>query len=165
MRTQVQSLALLTGLRIDPAWPWAVMQAADEARSYSSNSTPSLGNSLCHRFGPKRPKTKKKSKRLQKPEIVYFSSLTNKKKNLNKKKKHKMLVFLYPEWSINDCWFLILCVLCVCVLKRGRGIMKSDLFGGFECKLFHIFKEINTHRHCVNSWTCSLAHRKRRVLE
>ena len=61
MRTQFQSLALLSGLRI---WCcrelWCRLQtrlryciAVAVASSFSSNSTTSLGTSICHRCGPK----------------------------------------------------------------------------------------------------------------
>ena len=69
VRTQVQSLALLNGLRI---WRghelWCRMQtwlgsrvdvAVVKASSYNSNLTPSLGTSICHRCGPKKTKINK----------------------------------------------------------------------------------------------------------
>ena len=68
MRTQVRSLALLSGLRIQcyrELWcrsqTWlgsdmAVAVAVAEADSYSSDSTPSLGTSIGHRFSPKKTK-------------------------------------------------------------------------------------------------------------
>ena len=69
MRIHVQSLALFSGLRI---WHCHKMQCSSQmwfgsgvalavvqASSCSSNSIPSLGNSICHRCGPK---TKKKYK-------------------------------------------------------------------------------------------------------
>ena len=64
MRMQVQSMALLIGLRI---WHchklWCRLQmrlgsciavAVAQASSCSSNSTPSLGTSICHRCAPKK---------------------------------------------------------------------------------------------------------------
>ena len=68
MKTRVQSLASLSGLRI---WRclelWSRSQtqlgsqvtvAVAQASSYSSNSTPSLGTSICWRCGPKETKKK-----------------------------------------------------------------------------------------------------------
>ena len=68
---QVQSLALLSGLRMRGCrelWCWSQMQlrsgvamvAVAWASNYSSDSTPILGNSICHECGPKN-KLKKKS--------------------------------------------------------------------------------------------------------
>ena len=69
MRLQVPSLALLSGLRI---WHchelWCRLQmrlrfhvavALVQAGSYSSDSTPSLGTSMCRERGPKETKKKK----------------------------------------------------------------------------------------------------------
>ena len=69
MRTQVQSLASLSGLRI---WRcgelWYRLQsrlrsgiavAVAQASGYSSESTPSLGTSICPGSGPKKTKNKK----------------------------------------------------------------------------------------------------------
>ena len=68
MRMQVQSLAPLSGLRIrhccgtgcrygsDPTLLWLWLWAG----SYSSDSTPSLGTSICHRYDTKKQKKKKK---------------------------------------------------------------------------------------------------------
>ena len=70
MRFQVQSLVLLSGLRIwrcHELWyrsqMWlgsgiAVAVAYDS--SHSSNSTSTLGSSICHRYSPKKQKTNKK---------------------------------------------------------------------------------------------------------
>ena len=68
MRLQVQSLASLSGLRIqDCCELWCRSQtrfgshmavAVVQAGSYSSNSTPSLATSICRRFGPKKTKDK-----------------------------------------------------------------------------------------------------------
>ena len=68
MRLRVQSLASLSELRI---WHccelWCRFQtwlgsliAVAVAGSYSSNWTPSLGTSICHRCSPKKAKKKKK---------------------------------------------------------------------------------------------------------
>ena len=67
MRTQVRSLALLGALRF---WRcqelWCGLQtwlgsdvAVAVVSGYSSDSTPSLGTSMCHRCGPKKKKKKK----------------------------------------------------------------------------------------------------------
>ena len=69
MRLQVWSLASLSGLRI---WSccelWCRLQmqlgpgvaaAVAQARSWNSDSTPSLGTSMCHRCGLKKKKIKK----------------------------------------------------------------------------------------------------------
>ena len=63
MRTQVRSLALLSVLRIQHChelWCRLQMQlgsgvavAVVYAGSYSSDSTPSMGTSICHRCSPK----------------------------------------------------------------------------------------------------------------
>ena len=72
MRMQVWSLAFLRGLRVQHCcelWcrsqTWlrtrvAVAVAVAQAGSCSSNSTPSLGNSIDHTCGPKKQKKKKK---------------------------------------------------------------------------------------------------------
>ena len=68
MRLWVRSLASLSGLRI---WHccalWCGLQtqlgsgvAVVRAGSYSSDSTPSLGTSMCHGYGPQKTKKKKK---------------------------------------------------------------------------------------------------------
>ena len=61
VRMQVRSLALLSGLKIQHycklqcrAWTWlgsGVTIAVVKAGSCSSDSTPSLGTSICHRYG------------------------------------------------------------------------------------------------------------------
>ena len=64
MRTKVQTLALLSGLRIQPCcklWCVGLRHGLDpmllwlwySPGGYSSNSTPSLGTSICLRCGPK----------------------------------------------------------------------------------------------------------------
>ena len=65
MRTRVQCLASLRGLRIrhcHELWcrsqMWHCM-AVVQTNSCSSNSTPSLGTSICHGCGPKKTKKKK----------------------------------------------------------------------------------------------------------
>ena len=72
MRMQVQSQALLSGLgiwRFCELWCWSQtwlgsggVVAMAVASSCSSDSTPSLGTSICHRWGPKKQKTNKKPK-------------------------------------------------------------------------------------------------------
>ena len=71
MRTWVQPLALLSGLKIQHCHElWCRSQtrlrsrvavAVAEARNYSSNSTPSLGTSICGGSGLRNGKKKKKS--------------------------------------------------------------------------------------------------------
>ena len=71
MRMQVPSLALLGGLRIlccHELWCRSQTQLRSDiavalvyAGGYSSDLTPSLGTSICHLCGPKRPKKKKKN--------------------------------------------------------------------------------------------------------
>ena len=68
MRTQVRSLVLLSGLRIQCCCElWYRLQtwfgshvavAVVQAGRYSSNSIPSLGTSICHRCGTKKIKRK-----------------------------------------------------------------------------------------------------------
>ena len=70
MRLQVRSLASHSGLRIrrcHELWwrleTWlgsGVAVALEEAGGYNSNSTPSLGISICHGYGPKKDKRPKK---------------------------------------------------------------------------------------------------------
>ena len=70
MRTLVQSLALLSGLRVwrchelwcrSQTWLRSLVAVAlAVAGSYSSDSTPSLGISICRGCGPKKTKKKKK---------------------------------------------------------------------------------------------------------
>ena len=70
MRTQVPSLALLSGLRIWRCrelwcrWQTQLRSGIDvtvkQASSYSSNSTPSLGTSICCECSPKKTKNKLK---------------------------------------------------------------------------------------------------------
>ena len=69
MRTQVWSLALLSGLSIRHCRElWCRLQtwlrsgitvAVVQAGSYSSDSTPSLGTSICHGCGPKKERKEK----------------------------------------------------------------------------------------------------------
>ena len=69
MRMQVRSLASLSGLRIWHClelWCRSKMQFGShvavvvvQAGSYSSDSTPGLGTSICHGCGPKKTKKKK----------------------------------------------------------------------------------------------------------
>ena len=73
MRTQVRSLASLSGLRIwhcRELWCGSQMLlgsgvtvAMVQASSYSSNLTPSLGISICCGSGPRNGKTTKKEKK------------------------------------------------------------------------------------------------------
>ena len=70
MRMQVQSLASLSGLKIwhccelwcrSQMWLGScIAVAVAVASSYTSDSTPSLGTSMCHRCGPKKQKRKTK---------------------------------------------------------------------------------------------------------
>jgi len=72
MRTQVRSLASLSGLRIQccrELWcrsqMWlgsGIAVAVAQDSDYSSNSTPSLGILICHRCGPKKTTTTKKTR-------------------------------------------------------------------------------------------------------
>ena len=76
MRMWVQSLVLLSGLRIwhcHELWyrsqTWlgsAVAMVVAKAGSYSSNLTPSLGISICHRWSPKKKNKKQKQKQREK---------------------------------------------------------------------------------------------------
>ena len=69
MRMRVQSLALLSGLRIwhcrelwcrSQTWlGFRVAVAVVSALSYSSDSTPSLGTSMCRTCGPKKQRKEK----------------------------------------------------------------------------------------------------------
>ena len=85
---QVQSLTLLSRLRIPHCRElWCKLQtrlgshiavAVAQAGSYSSNSTPSLGMSLCHGEALKREREKKKLKKVMK--IVNFICISPKKR-------------------------------------------------------------------------------------
>ena len=83
MRLWVQSLALLSGLRVQHCCVlWCGLQmwlgsdvavALAQAGSYSSDWNPSLGTSMCHRRGPKKQKQKKPTKQknpAKTPEIL-----------------------------------------------------------------------------------------------
>ena len=69
MRLRVRSLASVSGLRIRHCRElWfrsktrlrsGVAVAVVQASSHSSNQTPSLGTSICHRYSPKKQKKKK----------------------------------------------------------------------------------------------------------
>ena len=71
MRAQVRSLASLSGLRIwhccelwcrsQTRLGFFIAAAVAWASGYSSDSTPSLGTSICHRCGPKKDPPPKKS--------------------------------------------------------------------------------------------------------
>ena len=71
MRTLFQSLASLSGLRIQSCHElWCRLQmrlrsdvavALVQAGGYNSDSTPSLGTSICRRCGPKKTKTTTKN--------------------------------------------------------------------------------------------------------
>ena len=75
-RTRVQSLASLKGLRIplcrelqcrSQTWLGScIAVAVAQASRYSSDSTPSLGTSICHKCGPKKTKKKKRAVGLRK---------------------------------------------------------------------------------------------------
>ena len=76
----VRSLALLIGLRIRQCCElWCRSQtrlgsgiavAVAQAGGYSSNSTPSLGTSICHRSGPRKgKKDQEKKKKKEKKEF------------------------------------------------------------------------------------------------
>ena len=71
MRTQVRSLALHSGLRIwrCPELWWLQTQlgycvavAVVQASGYSSNLTPSLGNSICFKCSPKKQEKERERK-------------------------------------------------------------------------------------------------------
>ena len=81
MRTWVQSLALVGGLRIrhcHELWCRLQMQlgshlaeAVVQASSYSSDSTPSLGTSICCGCSPKKTKTNKQTNKKQGNPVLY----------------------------------------------------------------------------------------------
>ena len=81
MRTWVRSLALLSRLRIWRCHELCfglqmllrshVALAVAVASSSSSESTPNLGTSICHKCGPKKQKKKKKKKK-DSTYCVYF---------------------------------------------------------------------------------------------
>ena len=75
MRLQVRPLAPLSGLRIrrcrelwcrsKTRFESGIAVAVAKAGSCSSDSSPSLGTSICHRCGPKKQKRKKKKRTLR----------------------------------------------------------------------------------------------------
>ena len=82
MRLQVWSLASLSGLRIQRCRElWCRLQtwlgsgvavAVEKAGSYSSHSIPSLGTSMCHRYGPKKKKINKIVKFLATYQALFY---------------------------------------------------------------------------------------------
>ena len=88
MRTLVWSLASLSGLRI--CWHYCKLQHRSQMRldsvmpvavtyacSCSSDSTPSLGSSICHRCGPKKKKKERKKKERRSPGKWYLPGETS----------------------------------------------------------------------------------------
>ena len=88
MRMQVRFLASLSRLRIwccRELWWRSQTQlrfgvAVAIASSYSSDWTPSLENSICYRYGPKKTKKKKKKKKKKRPTQIKLLSFNMKKK-------------------------------------------------------------------------------------
>ena len=82
--TGIQPLASLSGLRIQCRCElWCSLQtqlgshiamAVAQAGSYSSDSTPSLGTSIRHGYGPKKTKDQKKKK---KKDVVKIYTMEN----------------------------------------------------------------------------------------
>ena len=82
MRIQIQSLASLSGLRIQhfhELWcrpqMWlgsGVAVAVVKAGSYSSDSTPSLGTSICCECGPKKTKNKNRREKEREKTVIFF---------------------------------------------------------------------------------------------
>ena len=97
MRTWIQPLASLSGLRIlcsPELWcrlqTWlrsGVAVAVVEAGNCNSDSTPSLGTSICHRCGPEKTKQKTKNK------------TPNGQKNLS---VFEIASFVYPDQPIQE---------------------------------------------------------------
>ena len=98
MRTQIRSLASLSGLRI---WPrgelWCRSQtwlgsgvavAVVQAGNYSSDLTPSLGTSICLGCSPKKTKKKKKIACQSKKELIHVYFIN---KSIIKFIKHSFL--------------------------------------------------------------------------
>ena len=81
VRTQIRSLALVSGLRLQSCrklWcmPWmrfrSCIAIVVEAGSCSSSWTPSMGTSICHKCGSKKQK-KKKKKKIKIKKIIYIT--------------------------------------------------------------------------------------------
>ena len=80
MRTQVQSLASLSGLRIQHCHElWCrseirlgslIAVAVTQAGGYSSDLNPSLGTSICHRCGPKKVKRQKRKEKKERMKLI-----------------------------------------------------------------------------------------------
>ena len=87
MRPRVPSLASLSGLKIQNCHElWHRLQtrlgfciavALAWASSYSSDKTPSLGISMCHRCGRKKDKKTKKTKKKKKVQVIYLDIICN----------------------------------------------------------------------------------------
>ena len=100
VRTWVWSLASLCGLRIQRChelWCRLQMQlgsciavAVAQLDSYSSDSTPSLGTSICHGFGPKRQNKTKKN---------HYNELTQKFENGCVKNKEVEFMLWRDFWE------------------------------------------------------------------
>ena len=69
MRTQVRSLALLSGLGIQCCHE--LLQTWLRSHVAVADSTPSLGTSICHGCSPKKKKKKKNRRRRRKPLSEY----------------------------------------------------------------------------------------------
>ena len=103
VQLQVRSLALLSGLRIRRCRElWYTLQTRLEshvASSYSSNSTPSLGTSICHGFGPRNGRKTKKIKNMH----SWFTMLC-KFLLYSKGTQSYIYVYYFPSWSIPGDW-------------------------------------------------------------
>ena len=113
MRTQVQSLALLSGLRIrrccEPCWRSQAQLRSHVAvtmvytASCSSNSTPSLGTSVCFGFGPQKQKKQKRRRKRLRTLILALSSsysFSPRRKEIGQFfcSRHTVtLIFFHPE--------------------------------------------------------------------
>ena len=141
-RLQVQSLASLSGLRIQRCCElWCRSQtrprsgiavAIVQAGSNSSDQTPSLGNPICCRCGPKKDKRQKKPKKQKK--LGSLEAVQEKdirlhcdSEALNKEATYTVTVCRseIPQEAIRTgshssfCWMQYQCCLCQKVMKPG----------------------------------------------
>ena len=109
MDTKVWSLASLIGLGIQWCHKlWCGLQmrlgscivmAVVSASGYSSDLTPTLGTSICHRCGPKKEKKKKKQER---EDVLDFCGYVKHFHNLKSLKQYTFIVSFHGQESGQD---------------------------------------------------------------
>ena len=109
IRTQVQSLATLSGLRIwrcNELWhrPYTrlrsgVAVAVEQASSYSSDLTPCLGTFICRKCGPKK-QTKKNKKQTTKKRFISIWRYSYKPQNEIVIHNSKLIINKWINWTL-----------------------------------------------------------------